>query len=75
MEIDDRTSIQKFQEEDVAVLTMTINKVRRDDDPEYLCLAKNIGGSVEKTGHLLVESKMNLFRRQGRIQKIQMMEK
>ncbi|XP_076305250.1 fasciclin-2-like isoform X2 [Tachypleus tridentatus] len=53
----DKISIEKFQEEDVAVLTMTINKASRDDDAEYLCLAKNIAGSVEKTGHLLVESK------------------
>ncbi|XP_076363972.1 fasciclin-2-like [Tachypleus tridentatus] len=58
---DDRTSIEKFQEEDVAVLTMTINKVRRDHEAEYLCLAKNIGGSVEKTGHLLVESKLKVI--------------
>ncbi|XP_022247562.1 fasciclin-2-like, partial [Limulus polyphemus] len=69
IESDDRIFIEKIKEEEVVILTMTINKISRDDDAEYLCLAENVAGSVENAGHLSVESKPKIVGPKSEIMK------
>ncbi|XP_013782642.1 fasciclin-2-like [Limulus polyphemus] len=57
VETGDRILTEKSQGEEVVILTITINKVEKDDDGEYFCHAENVAGKVEMAGHLSVEFK------------------
>ncbi|XP_015903524.1 fasciclin-2 isoform X2 [Parasteatoda tepidariorum] len=54
-EDDDRVIINRKTESDEAVLTLTIERVERNDDGLYYCAGENKGAQAERAGHLQVE--------------------